>query len=334
MFARKSLCQVLLPVDLSLIPSPLMGEGKDGGDLRSSPPHPQPPPPRGRGSGEKSQFLAALGVLLLLLTLPKIIYAENDLGVLVLAHGGSAQWNKAVKVAVKGAQLPYPTRVYFGMGMSQDEAKQLEKELRALEAKDVHSIVAIPLLISSYSEVYRQWRYLLGVDVKPGFINNPLFPLEHRTPIRFTEPLNDDVLVADILVDRAQQISQHPDKESVLIVAHGPNDDFDNTRWMDTLKALSTKVSSRGGFKSVEGLTLRDDAPAEVRGQAVQSLRNRVETINRENGRALVIPLLLAPGGIEQKIRIELKGLEYVSNLNALLPDSRISQWIRNRAIP
>ena len=43
------------------------------------------------------------------------VRAESDTAVLVMAHGGSSQWNKTVKKAVKGAQLSYPYRVFLGM---------------------------------------------------------------------------------------------------------------------------------------------------------------------------------------------------------------------------
>src|SRR5262249_42156288 len=120
-------------------------------------------------------------------------------------------------------------------------------------------------------------------------------------------------------------------QESVILIAHGPNDDADNAKWLGVLRHLSATIQERGHFKSVEGMTLRDDAPAEVRSQAVDVLRTRVETIDKQGGKALVIPLLIAPGGIENKIGAALKGLVYSFNAKVLLPDNRISQWIRSK---
>ena len=47
--------------------------------------------------------------------------------------------------------------------------------------------------------------------------------------------------------------------------------------------------------------------------------------------RTIVVTLLLAPGGIEHKIGLELRGLNYAFNTKTLLPDSRISEWIRSQ---
>jgi len=89
-------------------------------------------------------------------------------------------------------------------------------------------------------------------------------------------------------------------------VAHGPNDNSDNLRWIQILQSISTRLKERGGYKSVEGVTLRDDAPAAVRQQAVEFLRQRVRAADQAGSRALVVTLLLAPGGIEHKIGLEL----------------------------
>jgi sirohydrochlorin cobaltochelatase len=257
--------------------------------------------------------------------------ASSDVGVLVMAHGGTPLWNKTVTEIVKRAELPYPTRIFFGMGHSREEVDKLQDQVNWLQGKGVHSIIVVPLLVSSYSEVYRQWRYLLGAAVNPGFDTN-FFPVEKRVEIQFSEPLNDDPIVGLILLDRAREISQNPAQETVIIVAHGPNDESDNEKWLRSLGHLANTVKSRGHFRSVEGMTLRDDAPEEVRAQAITSIRNRVEAIEQEGGHALLIPLLIAPGGIENKVSVELKGLVYTLNAKTLLPDHRISQWIRSKA--
>jgi sirohydrochlorin cobaltochelatase len=259
------------------------------------------------------------------------LQADSDVAVIVMAHGGSSLWNKTVKRAVQQARLNCPYRIFFGMGDNQRQRLQLQEDISDLEAQGAHTLVVVPLLISPYSEVSRQWKYLLGVDVQPGFINNPLFPVEKHSTIRFMEPLNDSAVVVEILLDRAQEISESPDKETVVIVAHGPNDESDNARWVRTLQNLSKGIKERGHFQSVEGFTLRDDAPSAVRTRAIQNLRNRIQEVSKGTGRALVVLLLLAEGGIEHKLALELRGLEYKLNTKTLLPDSRISEWIRSQ---
>jgi len=257
--------------------------------------------------------------------------ADSESAVLIMAHGGTSQWDKTVKKAVKEADLPYPYKIVFGMGDTPAQQHALQDAISELEDGGAHSIYVVPLLISSYSEVARQWKYLLGVDIQPGFMNNPLFPVQKHSTIHFAEPLNDSSVVVEILLDRAHEISSEPSRETVIIVAHGPNDDLDNARWNQIMTNISHQLKDRGGYKAVEGVTLRDDAPPIVREQAVAALRERVKAADQAGSRPLVVTLLLAPGGIEHKIGLELRGLNYAFNTKTILPDSRISEWIRSQ---
>ena len=257
--------------------------------------------------------------------------SESEVAVLVMSHGGGVQWNKLVKSAVKSAQLPYPTRIFFGMGDTPAQQQELQSMINNLEEGGAHTVYVVPLLVSSYSEVSRQWKYLLGLDVQAGFMNNPLFPVQKHSSIHFGEPLNDSAVVVEILLDRAQEISTTPAKETVIIVAHGPNDDSDNAKWSQILHNVAVRLKERGNYKYVEGVTLRDDAPPSIRQQAVQGLRDRVKAADAAGTRALVVTLLLSQGGIEHKIGLELRGLNYAFNTKTLLPDSRISEWIRSQ---
>ena len=243
----------------------------------------------------------------------------------------TSQWNKTVKKAVKAADLPYPYKIFYGMGDSAAQQHELQDMISDLESDGAHSIYIVPILISSYSEVARQWKYLLGIDVQPGFMNNPLFPVQKHSDIHFGDPLNDSAVVVEILLDRAQEISSNPAKETVIIVAHGPNDDSDNEKWNKIMQNVANRLKERGGYKNVEGVTLRDDAPPAVRQAAVEHLRARVKAADDAGTRVLVVTLLLAPGGIEHKIGLELRGLNYAFNTKTLLPDSRISEWIRSQ---
>jgi sirohydrochlorin cobaltochelatase len=280
----------------------------------------------------RAAHACALAVVISLTSSPFPLHAaDSDSAVLILAQSGPGAWTKSVKKAVKEAELPYPYRLFFGMGDNADEQRELQDMITSLEEGGAHTIYAVPLLVSSYSPVCRQWKFLLGIDVQPGFMNNPLFPVQKHSTIHFADPLNDSAVVVEILLDRTHEISSAPAKESVVIVTHGPNDNADNDRWIEILYSISKRLKERGGYKSVEGITLRDDAPPAVREQAVDFLRERVKAADQAGNRVLVVTLLLSAGGIEHKIGLELRGMNYVFNTKALLPDSRISEWIRSQ---
>ena len=58
----------------------------------------------------------ALGLLLLLSVFVQPLSADSESAVLIMAPGGSSAWMKTVKKAVKAADLPYPYKIFFGVG--------------------------------------------------------------------------------------------------------------------------------------------------------------------------------------------------------------------------
>jgi hypothetical protein len=83
------------------------------------------------------------------------------------------------------------------------------------------------------------------------------------------------------------------------------------------------------GYAAVDALSLRDDAPAPVRDAATEALRAAVKA-HRDAGRdVLVVPILLSFGGIEEKLKSRLAGLEYRMPSQGIAPDARLVEWVR-----
>lgn len=251
-------------------------------------------------------------------------------GVLVIAHGGSARWNGLVRDTVKQADLHAPVEVAFGMGMHPQEVHAFQEGVEQLEQQGVSRVVVIPLLVSSFSEVFRQYEYLFGIQPQSQWPEAGA-PVTLKIPVVMGRALDDHPAVAEILLERARELSRDPANETVIVVAHGPNEDADNQRWLQRIQRLAQQVQHTGGFRDVQGFTIRDDAPDSVRADAEAALRKAVETASGQ-GRVLVVPLLIAQGGIEQKIPTILKGLSYAYNGHTLLPHDKVAQWIAQQA--
>ena len=262
-----------------------------------------------------------------LLAAPKVQAA--DVGVLVLAHGGTPQWNQTIEQTVAQAKLAYPTQIAFGMGMHEHEVAELQRAIETLERGGASRIVVVPLLVSSASDVMRQLQYLLGLRDR-GPWEAHAKPVKLRARLVMTPPLDDDPVVIDVLVARALELSKSARGESVLVVAHGPVSDEDSARWLSVMERVAKRVQAIGHFRAVIPVTLRDDAPKRVQDDAAQHLRELVRE-QGEQGRVVVVPLLLSNGGIEEKIPQRLKWLSYVYKGQALLPDPKLAQWIAHR---
>jgi sirohydrochlorin cobaltochelatase len=291
---------------------------------------------------------------LLLLALLVARTSSADPGILLLAHGGSAEWNTRVTELAAKVNATRPTEVAFGMATRGN----IQSAVDRLVERGVTDIVAVPLFVSSWSSIITSTEYLLGLraEAPPALTvyakmnHSPsaagtsgtsatghnshteavegTVPVSSRVPIRMTPALNDHPIVAEILASRARSISRNSANEAVVIVAHGPNEEEDNRRWLADMSSLAEQIRKLERFASIDVLTLRDDAPKPVRDQATAELRELVQRRTQEGKRVLIVPLLVSFGGIDRGLRQRLDGLGYAIPNNALVPDERLVTWV------
>lgn len=274
-------------------------------------------------------------------------------GVLLLAHGGSAkEWNEEVRRVADQVDLSMPAEVAFGMATR----SSMQAAIDRLAARKVTEIVAVPLFVSSHSSVIDSIFYLLGLRSQqpedfrmfaemdngsgsmamdhgsmkhdPAMHSDATKPISSPVPIRMTSALDHHRIVAQILLDRAASTSQDPAHEVVVLVAHGPVPEDENRLWLADMSILAGDMRQQSHYAGIACLTLRDDADTHVRGAATKQLRKTVKKIAKDGETALIVPLLLSYGGIEDGLRERLKGLNYRMPSQALLPDKRIVDWV------
>lgn len=286
---------------------------------------------------------------------------SSKTGILIMAHGGGTTWNSMVKKAATPLIEKHPVEFAWGMA----NFVSLQKAVRNLEAKKVDRIIVVPLFISKHSPIVRQAEYLLGlrdeladqpmpvmhytdefveasgVEVNEShFMHNMLFPptlnqIEVNVPVQFTDALDDHPSVAAILRDRILALSETPSNETIVLAAHGPNGEEDNTGWVQSMESLAAQVQQKQkeeglpAFRNINALTVRDDAPEDIHEQAKQHLRAIVRQGNISGG-VIVIPVFLSPGGREKSIAQRLEGLDFKWSGETLLPDSRLSDFLRD----
>lgn len=290
-------------------------------------------------------------MIALLLAAATFCAAAPQQGVLLLAHGGGPEWNSEAARIAAALDKQAPTELALGMA----DAGEIQGALDRLAAKKVKRVVAVPLFISSRSEVLDQTQYVLGLRDKPSETLKramaslppaamlamhaahhgamPSFDQRAKSavPVVMTKALDDDPIVAAIALDRAKALSRDPRRETVFLVAHGPVDDKANEAWLATMRRVAESVEKNGRFEGVEVATIRDDSPGPVKQKAIDALRVRVAAASK-TGRAVVIPYLIARGGIEDHIVEALQGLDYAWDAQTLAPDARLAQWAAKRA--
>jgi sirohydrochlorin cobaltochelatase len=255
-----------------------------------------------------------------------------------MAHGGSKEWNAAVEAAAAPLRDRWAVDICYGMAVS----SAIEASVKRLEEKGAREIAVVRLFVSGDS-----WReeteYILGLraslpeEKKHAHASLPHHghhameaprPIARRAQIAMSrDGLGDSSLVDGILVDRVKALSVDPAQETVLIIAHGPGDDAEDSRWIADMKERLGALRSVGQFKRVEVATLREDWP-EKRKAAEARIRAIVEE-GAAAGRVIVVPFRVAGFGPYGDV---LKGLTYVSDGQGFLPHPNVTRWIDQTA--
>jgi hypothetical protein len=259
----------------------------------------------------------------------------DDFGLMVMAHGGTAEWNQAVLDAVEPLRDTYRLEVAFGMA----DAASIQQAIERLEAQGVRRIGVIRLFVSGDSW-YERTRQILGLSdgapdrwavpesEHPGHRMSFWRVDTHSSFALTREGLSEADEVATVLVDRARAVSRTPKVEDVLILAHGAGDDAENERWLVTIGAQANAIREQMPFRRVEVLTLREDWP-EKRKAAEERIRAFVARATAEGGRCLVIPFRVFGLGPYAGV---LEGLDYEADSRGLLQHPAVIRWLARQA--
>jgi sirohydrochlorin ferrochelatase len=307
-----------------------------------------------RRVGTRARLTALCLGLGMVLSMGAAPASAQDTGILLLAHGGAKEWNTLVNELAARVNQRVPIEVAFGMA----DRTNIQDAVGRLTTRGVGRIVAVPLFISSHSSVFESSQFLLkarseappalaifakmrhgdGTDADAAAHSEHadhaerMLPVATDLPIRVGPALDHDPVVADILLSRATAISRDPRSEVVIVVAHGPTSDEENRRWLNDMEIVARRIGEAMPFVRVESLTVRDDAPKAMRDAAAQELRDAVTKATNAGDRVLIVPLLMAYGGIEKGIRKRLEGLTYEMAPAGLLPDDRLATWVEQAA--
>jgi sirohydrochlorin cobaltochelatase len=296
----------------------------------------------------------------------------EKVGVLILAHGGKhSSWDEAVKNATETLKKDYIIEVAFGMANPTSMQAGIDKLENQGVTKIVvvplfissyspiirqneyllglrDTLADPPMLMMHHGsgnmamkekDKHNSMNSMNSMEKdNPHSMSKPkkkmeLKPLIFKSKIILTKPLDAHSLVAEIIFDRISELSTNPTNETILIVAHGPNDEKDNKNWIKTIDSLADQIrtiqSEKGSkFKQIFGLTVRDDANPAVYEQAKEQLRTLVSQSGKD-GEVIVIPLLLSQGGVEARYVKRLEGLKYKWSGKTLLPHPNITKFIQ-----
>ena len=283
-----------------------------------------------------SRSLLALCSALLIAAPPAAWSAAGPEGVLLLAHGAHAShgqhgqhttggiWNENVERLAQRLDERRPTEVAFGMA----DPQSIQAAVDRLEARGVREIATVPVFVSSHSPIIGNSRYILGLQpalAKTTSLRH-LDRVASAARFRFSGAMDAHPLISEILLERALAVTDNPAVTSVVLIAHGPNDEEENRLWLRDMEVHAGFLREHGGFRSVTFLTHRNDAPAPVKAEARAAFRRHVAEADSV-GATVVVPVLMSAGGIERQVEADLEGLAY-RFAEPLMPHPNIERWV------
>jgi len=274
-------------------------------------------------------------------------HRKSQPGLLIIAHGSPAKpWNQLVleqekKVsAALGDDNPFiATKVVFMEFAEPNVADGLE----ALQEAGCSRIVAIPLLVAPSSHSHWDIPALLGIysdpEIEKALREEGARPVRADVPVTLTTTLAESDVIERIMLKRARQISRQPDKEALVLVAHGS--EAIPPAWDQFLKRTVTYMCGRTGISYGDWVTV---AVGQKYDRAVAAIQEAAE--HRE--RVIVVGAYLSlgvnrihsrwltrrekQGGEMMGVANPLAGLDVVLAEQGLLPDEMVTQWIAETA--
>lgn len=287
-----------------------------------------------------SRLRIPLLTLAALVALPLLGAAQADapVGTILLAHGGGPEWNAQVEKIAALANTGGPIEVSFLMGPGAEQHR-FQDAAQRLDEKGVGRIVVVPVLVSSHSGHYEQIRYLVGeTDELSEVMHHHLSMsgIERASvdiPIALSRAIDDSPEAADVLAERALALASNPGEQALFLMGHGPNSAEDYAEWMRNLRPMAERIQAKAGFRNVMVGLVRDDAPAQVRSEAVTAIRQTIMLQHLATGNpVVVVPVLISTGQVSQeKFPADLAGLPVVYDGQALLPHPGLARWVEAR---
>ena len=135
-----------------------------------------------------------------------------------------------------------------------------------------------------------------------------------------------DPLIAEVLYERVMEVSQAPEQETVILLAHSDSDEDKDRFWHKQMEAEAQYINAKSAnrFRAIHVATLREDWP-DKREKVVTDLRELIAKTSRGGGRILVISNRVAGAGPYRKY---LRSLDYVLNDKGIALHPNLTRWL------
>lgn len=253
---------------------------------------------------------------------------RGEIGILALGHGYKAEGDALFKQGYAGVAMAYPTAV--GLGMTMMSSAHIQQAVDSLVAAGAKTIVVLPTEIGDHTSLIRQWDYAFGRTDRSSYLDVERIRTSARIVVAKTPTTSP--LMTRILADYVKSASTAPARETVVLIAHGPEDPADNEKELASLAAHAAGIEAATGVADVRFGTLQDDAPPAIRQKNVDAMRGWIGAATAQGHRVIVVPVVVVSrSGVSKRIERDLEGLQYTSTVKGIAEHALFEQWVREQ---
>jgi len=250
---------------------------------------------------------------------------NNEIGVLVLAHGFHGEGYTQFREAFGELASAHPTG--YGFGLSILESDHLQTVVDQITSQGAKKIILFPATTAMNSGMVRQWEYAL--NFRDDFAYTAVDKIKTDAELVWAPGPMPHPITGEILRDHAKDLSKDPANELVIITGHGPQRIEDNDAELDILQKHADFMKEDLGFWDVRPRNVQDDARPDIRANNVRVIRGWVEEAKAEGKEVIVVTTVLTAAGVMQKLENDTKDLGVSFSSEGMMTNERFSEWLR-----
>jgi sirohydrochlorin ferrochelatase/formylmethanofuran dehydrogenase subunit E len=156
-----------------------------------------------------------------------------------------------------------------------------------------------------------------------------LVPIDTDADIILTDAMDDHWLVAGIVADRTADLSENPEDETLVLVAHGTGEEDNFAGWVNSTESLANQARLKLTYWSDPAIGIGGTQAAFIHHNETLHPEFTLRPIVESATGPVVVPLMVSEGyftGVN--IPGLLENLTYAYDGNALTPHPNVAGWI------
>lgn len=253
--------------------------------------------------------------------------APPKVGFLVVAPDRGFLGNQEVRSLVDEFKKSYPAvlglvgRDYTGV--ESEYATYLTRATQELKQAGITEIVAIPLFLSEADPLLKRVMPLL-----PAFSGG--------LPVRWAPAMAHDYLISQIVLDRVEALSEHPEAERLIVVATGALDSASEKAIKADAAKLVGYVSRYKHFLEAEAVVYYD-REAENAEEKNAEIKAHILALMAKQGHTLLVPAFIGPKfdhsmSLTSWLEGQFKQMHVAYKPAELLPHPNALLWLKKTA--